>query len=72
VLSPSNPEQDLDTKRGAYARAGVPEYWVMRPETRDMLIFCEPDLDAGVYVQGRHVAADALLEDAPDPTHHRQ
>jgi Uma2 family endonuclease len=26
VLSPSNPEQDLEVKRDAYAHAAVPEY----------------------------------------------
>ena len=62
VLSPSNPEQDLDTKRDAYARAGVPEYWVVRPETRDILIFWEPDSDAGAYIQERHIPANAVLE----------
>ncbi len=62
VLSPSNPEQDLDTKRDAYARAGVPEYGVVRPETRDMLIFWEPDIDAGAYLRERQVAANAVLE----------
>ncbi|MDR3343508.1 MAG: Uma2 family endonuclease, partial [Treponema sp.] len=32
VLSPSNPEHDLDTKRGLYEEAGVREYWVVDPE----------------------------------------
>src|SRR5262249_1841175 len=35
VLSPSNPNQDTKVKRGAYARAGVPEYWIVRPADRD-------------------------------------
>ena len=38
VLSPSNPEQDIDVKRGAYARAGLAEYWSVRPATRDVLV----------------------------------
>ena len=28
VLSPSNAEKDTEIKRKAYARAGVPEYWI--------------------------------------------
>ncbi|RIK44653.1 MAG: Uma2 family endonuclease [Chloroflexi bacterium] len=43
VLSPSNPEHDLLTKRAAYARAGVPEYWIVRPDTRDVLLLSDPD-----------------------------
>ena len=43
VLSPSHPELDMVVKRAAYARAGVPEYWILRPETRDVLVYSEPD-----------------------------
>jgi Uma2 family endonuclease len=43
VLSPSHPELDTVVKRAAYARAGVPEYWILRPETRDVLVYSEPD-----------------------------
>lgn len=32
VLSPSNPEPERITKRAHYARAGVPEYWIVSPE----------------------------------------
>jgi Uma2 family endonuclease len=67
VLSPLNPEQDLDTKRDAYARAGVAEYWVVRPETRDMLVFWEPDTEAGAYAQERHVAANAIFDSPTFP-----
>jgi len=43
VLSPSHPELDMVVKRAAYARAGVPEYWILRPETRDVLVYSDPD-----------------------------
>ena len=43
ILSPSNPELDLVTKRAIYAGAGVPEYWVFRPATRDLLLLSDPD-----------------------------
>ncbi|HYI14432.1 MAG TPA: Uma2 family endonuclease [Thermomicrobiales bacterium] len=43
VLSPSHPELDMVVKRAAYARAGVPEYWILRPETRDVLMYSDPD-----------------------------
>ncbi|MDR3170579.1 MAG: Uma2 family endonuclease [Treponema sp.] len=32
VLSPSNPQHDLQTKRDLYQEAGVQEYWVVDPE----------------------------------------
>jgi Uma2 family endonuclease len=47
VLSPSNPEQDTIIKRRVYARAGVPEYWIIRPETRDVLVCRNPDAALG-------------------------
>lgn len=42
ILSPSNAQYDLILKRQAYARAGVPEYWVLRPQERDILVHSEP------------------------------
>lgn len=61
VLSPSNPEHDLVTKRAAYARAGVPEYWVFRPEQRDILLHSEPDPLTGQYLQVQHLSFDGKL-----------
>jgi Uma2 family endonuclease len=67
VLSPSNPEQDTEIKRAAYARAGVPEYWIVRPATRDVLISWQPDQALGTYTQARLVASGALLSAATLP-----
>ena len=61
VLSPSNPEHDLVTKRATYARAGVPEYWVFRPEERDVLVHSEPDPGAGMYLQVRRIPSAGEL-----------
>jgi Uma2 family endonuclease len=61
VLSPSNPEQDLEVKRDAYARAGVPEYWVVRPAERDVVLFSSPDHGAGIYSQVDQLAPEAEL-----------
>ena len=49
VLSPGNAEKDTDTKRKAYARAGLPEYWIVRPESRDVLVYTDPDVALGDY-----------------------
>jgi Uma2 family endonuclease len=62
VLSPSNPEQALAVKRGAYARGGVPEYWIVRPATRDVLVCWRPDAGLGDYAQTRLVDPGAELE----------
>ena len=51
VLSPSNPEQDLEVKRDVYAQAGVPEYWIIRPAERDVLVFSHPDIVLGIYTR---------------------
>jgi Uma2 family endonuclease len=55
VLSPSNPEQDTEVKLAAYARAGVPEYWIARPAERDVLLYSQPDSASGSYACCDHV-----------------
>jgi Uma2 family endonuclease len=47
VLSESNREHDLETKRQEYARAGIPEFWLVDPEARRITVL---SLDAGRYV----------------------
>jgi Uma2 family endonuclease len=61
VLSPSNPEQDTQIKRSAYARAGVPEYWIVRPASQDILVCSRPDAMLGDYAQSEYVASDGVL-----------
>jgi Uma2 family endonuclease len=61
VLSPSNASQDTQVKRGAYARAGVPEYWIARPATRDLLVYAQPDKDLGDYTASHRVPPDGEL-----------
>jgi Uma2 family endonuclease len=62
VLSPSHPQLDTTIKRGAYAKAGVPEYWIVRPATRDIMVYWQPEPDFGDFAQSRLVAADGVLE----------
>lgn len=61
VLSPSRPSLDTRIKRAAYARAGVPEYWIVRPESRDLLVCSQPDAALGDYVQSQLVGHAAEL-----------
>ncbi len=83
ILSPSNPAMDTDVKRKAYARAGVPEYWIVRPASRDALVYSEPDALLGDFAHSQRVAPGdslfsptlpirtavaAFFADAPDTT----
>ena len=61
ILSPSNPQHDLVLKRQAYARAGVSEYWVIRPQERDLLLHSEPEPTSGQFLRVQRVAADGEL-----------
>lgn len=61
VLSPGNPEQDTETKRHAYARAGVSEYWIIRPQTRDVLVCRTPDATLGDYTATQLIKPDETL-----------
>ncbi|MEI8165477.1 MAG: Uma2 family endonuclease [Chloroflexales bacterium] len=55
VLSPSNAEKDTAIKRAAYARAGLPEYWIVRPAERDLIVLSQPDPASGLYLQSASV-----------------
>jgi Uma2 family endonuclease len=61
ILSPSNPQHDLVLKRQAYARASVPEYWVLRPQERDILVHSEPDPTLGHFLRVLRIPADGEL-----------
>jgi Uma2 family endonuclease len=61
ILSSTNHDHDLVTKRAAYARAGVPEYWILRPVERDVLVHWEPEPATGLYLQVRHIVPGGEL-----------
>ncbi|HEY8598973.1 MAG TPA: Uma2 family endonuclease [Thermomicrobiales bacterium] len=61
VLSPSNAEYDHEVKRAAYARAGVPEYWIVRPEERDTLVHSQPEHTTGRYLQISRIPPSGVL-----------
>lgn len=63
VISDSNRDHDVTTKRSEYAAAGIPEYWIIDPGSRSISIFT---LAAGQYVlhgefRRGQVAASVLL-----------
>lgn len=37
ILSPSNSDHDLKTKRNLYQAAGIPEYWIVFPDEHKIL-----------------------------------
>lgn len=61
VLSPSNASADTEVKRRAYARAGVPEYWIVRPAQRDVLVYSQPDAALGDFAQSAHFGPADLM-----------
>lgn len=53
VLSPSNSDHDLISKKDLYEKFGVPEYWIVNPETKETVGFF---LKEGKYREsGRYV-----------------
>jgi Uma2 family endonuclease len=50
VVSPEKPERDLVVKRGDYAEAGIPEYWIVNPETEAITVL---RLEGGAYARRR-------------------
>jgi Uma2 family endonuclease len=61
VLSPGNAEKDTGTKRKAYARAGLQEYWIVRPASRDVLIYTDPDTALGDYSLSQKIMPNGEL-----------
>jgi Uma2 family endonuclease len=52
---------DLGVKRHAYARAGVPECWIVRPAQRDVLVCTQPNAALGDYAQTDHALPEGEL-----------
>lgn len=61
VQSSGNPNYDARVKREAYARAGVPEYWIVRPATRDILVLSSPDTANGDFDVTKLFKEDAVV-----------
>ena len=48
VVSRDDPQRDLVTKRNEYAQAGIPEYWIVDPQTETITVL---RLDGAAYVE---------------------
>jgi Uma2 family endonuclease len=54
IVSPDAPERDLVEKRREYAEAGIPEYWIVDPRDRTILVLT---LAGDEYAEHGHFAA---------------
>jgi len=62
VVSPDKPERDLVQKRGDYAEAGIPEYWIVNPENATITVLrLEGEAYAEHGVFGRDTTATSVL-----------
>lgn len=70
VFSPSNPEHDLVTKRALYARGGVPEYWLVRPEaaTVEVLVLVGDAYRTHLHAGGDELVSSTVLPGFSFPT----
>jgi Uma2 family endonuclease len=60
VVSPDNAKHDRDTKRIEYALAGIPEYWLVDPLHRHIIVYVLEDKEyrrAGLYAAGSIAAS---------------
>jgi Uma2 family endonuclease len=57
--------RDRGAKREIYARAGIPEYWIINLIDRQLEIFTEPDPAAGTYGSERILSERDTLRDHP-------
>src|SRR5262249_7655566 len=63
VASPDDPKRDLVRKRREYARAGIPEYWIVNLSTEQLHVLClvgTAYAEHGVFRRGMQ-ATSALL-----------
>ena len=52
---------DRQSKASLYARAGIPEYWIVNLAESAIEVHCAPDPKAGIYRSKTFVAAGGTL-----------
>lgn len=60
VISPGTEQTDRETKRDEYAQAGVPEYWIIDPETK-MLDLLRLEREAEAYTATTQLSLNDTL-----------
>jgi Uma2 family endonuclease len=66
IISPDNPKRDTVEKKEEYAKAGIPEYWLVNPLSETITVFVLAQgsslyQEVGVYNKGE-IAVSRLLE----------
>jgi Uma2 family endonuclease len=65
IADPNSAINDLNNKKAAYARMGVPHYWVLDPARPSLLVYA---FNGGDYVQKARIQAEEPFEtDVPFP-----
>ncbi len=63
IVCPDNPERDTVVKRGDYAEAGIPEYWIINPLTETVTVLTLVDtvyVEHGVFARGEQTHSQLL------------
>ena len=63
VVSPDNPDRDIIDKRGDYAEAGIPEYWIANPIAGTVAVLVLSDgeyREHGVFQPGERADSPSL------------
>lgn len=65
IVSESNRRHDLVTKRDEYARAGIPEYWIVDPEEGTIAVFAlrprrKTYFEHGIFARGERAESRLL------------
>jgi Uma2 family endonuclease len=68
VISPTSVLRDTETKRGLYARAGVPSYWIIAPSAdKPEIALAELALEGDAYRYVTHYTTGVFRTDVPWP-----
>ncbi len=61
VVSKDDPKRDLEFKRGDYAEAGIPEYWIVDPRTKTITVL---KLEGKQYVVHAEAVSHGIVQSA--------
>ncbi len=63
IVSPDNPQRDIEEKPLDYAATGIPEYWIVNPLNNTISVFVldgENYVEHGVFQRGEHATSKLL------------